>query len=59
MQKQIQELEEQKAGWDKEVGFLRQKEIHLQKEVDKTGQDGFSKDMAMVLKRDYEMEEQF
>ncbi|KAI5792702.1 hypothetical protein FPQ18DRAFT_408419 [Pyronema domesticum] len=59
MQKQVQELEEQKAGWDKEVEFLRQKEIHLQKEVDKTGQDGFSKDMAMVLKRYYEMEEQF
>ncbi|CCX04305.1 Protein of unknown function [Pyronema omphalodes CBS 100304] len=59
MVKQIQQLEGQKTSLEKEVEFLRQKEIHLQKEVDKTGQDVFSKDMAMVLKRYYEMEEQF
>jgi hypothetical protein len=59
IEKQIQQLEEQRASLEKEVEFLRQKEIHVQKEVDKTGQDGFSEDMAMVLKRYYEMEEQF
>ncbi|CCX31036.1 Protein of unknown function [Pyronema omphalodes CBS 100304] len=53
------QLKEQKAGLEKEVEFLRHKEIHLQTEVDKTGQDGVSKDRAMVPKRHYEMEEQF
>jgi predicted nucleic acid-binding Zn-ribbon protein len=53
------QLKEQKAGLEKEVEFLRHKEIHLQKEVNKTGRDGVSKDMAMAPKRYYEMEEPF
>jgi hypothetical protein len=59
MEKRIQQLQKQKAGLEKEVEFLHHREIHLQKEVDKTGRDGHSKDMAMVFKRYYKMEEQF
>ncbi|CCX10209.1 Protein of unknown function [Pyronema omphalodes CBS 100304] len=55
----IDKLKEKKAALKRKVALLRQKEKSLQKEVNRAGQDGYAKEMANMLKRYYEMEEQF
>jgi flagellar biosynthesis GTPase FlhF len=57
--KQIQKLQEEKDVLTDELKMLRKQNTALHKEVDKVDQDGVSKNMAKVLKRYYEMEEQF
>ncbi|CCX12869.1 Protein of unknown function [Pyronema omphalodes CBS 100304] len=59
MKTQIQQLEEQAEDLSNELKMLRKENTGLQKELDKTGQDGSTKDMAKLLKRYYEIEEQF
>jgi chromosome segregation ATPase len=59
MKTQIQQLEKQAENLANELKMLRKENTGLQKELDKAGQDGPTKDMAKLLKRYYEMEEQF
>ncbi|KAI5784061.1 hypothetical protein FPQ18DRAFT_395815 [Pyronema domesticum] len=56
---EIQQLKEQKEDLTKELKMLRKENTGLQNELDKVGQDGPTKDMAKLLKRYYEMEDQF
>lgn len=57
--KQIKQLQEEKDVLADELKMLRKENTTLQKELNKVDQDGVSKNMAKVLKRYYEMEEQF
>ncbi|CCX30153.1 Protein of unknown function [Pyronema omphalodes CBS 100304] len=56
---EIRQLAEKKEVLANELKMLRKENTGLQKELDKAGQDGPTKDMAKLLKRYYEMEEQF
>ncbi|KAI5817007.1 hypothetical protein BZA77DRAFT_292985 [Pyronema omphalodes] len=59
MKSQNQQLQEQAENLANEVKFLRKENKELHKEISKAGQDGPTMDMAKLLKRYYEIEEQF
>jgi hypothetical protein len=59
MEKQTQQLGEQKKDVVDELMMLRKEDKKLQKKLNKASQDGPTKDIAKLLKRYYEMEEQF
>ncbi|KAI5817008.1 hypothetical protein BZA77DRAFT_353576 [Pyronema omphalodes] len=59
MKSQNQQLQEQAENLANEIKFLRKENKELHKEISKAGQDGPTMDMAKLLKRYYEIEEQF